>query len=263
MGNEPWVEVDRYLEQKLLPKDPVLEEALRSSAAEGLPNIQVSPTQGRFLELLARSIGARNVLEIGTLGGYSAIHLARALPIGGRLISLEIDPTHAEVARRNLERAGLSRVAEVRLGPALDTLPRLLEEGVGPFDLSFLDADKAALADYFDWAVRLSHPGSLIVIDNVVRQGRIADGADPDPSVVGVRRLIERVASEAAVRATALQTVGRKGYDGFLLAVVHRAHDAGTDEPIAGVPWTGDPPEEPPVRPGSGRVPEGTGSLRA
>lgn len=220
MTDEEWREVDRYLENALLPDDPILQEVLRECGAAGLPTIQVSPLQGQFLGVLARAIGARRILEVGTLGGYSAIWLARALPPEGRLLTLEVDPTHAEVARRNLSRAGLADRAEVRLGSAIETLPRLLEEGAGPFDLTFLDADKPLSAEYFDWALRLSHPGSAIVVDNVVRHLGVARVSGSDASGLGMRRLIERISAEPRVRATVLQTVGRKGHDGFLFAVV-------------------------------------------
>ena len=222
MNGTVWTEVDRYLEEALLPEDPVLTEVMRESRAAGLPAIQVSPTQGRFLALLVQAMGARSLLEVGTLGGYSAIWMARALPPEGRLLTLEVDPTHAEVARRNIARAGLAEKVEIRRGAAIETLPKLVAEGAGPFDVTFLDADKPPSADYFDWALRLSRPGSAIVIDNVVRQGEVLDGASSDASVQGIRRLIARVAAEPRVSATALQTVGRKGYDGFLLALVFR-----------------------------------------
>ena len=220
MANEMWQAVDQSLENALLPNDPVLEDVLRESAAAGLPAIQVSPLQGRFLGLLARTIGARRILEVFSLAGYSAICMARALPPEGRLISLEVDPVHADVARRNLGRAGLADRVEVRLGPAIETLPKLLEEGAGPFDLSFLDADKPLSAEYFDWAVRLSHPGSAVVVDNVVRHLALEPASLPDAGEPGMRRLIERIRAEPRVSATVLQTVGRKGHDGFLLAVV-------------------------------------------
>lgn len=218
-----WTSVDEYFEWKLLPPDPVLESCLRASAAAGLPDIQVSPVQGRLLHLIARIAGARRILEIGTLGGYSAICLARALPVDGRMVTLEIEPKHAEVAAANLERAGLSSKVEIRLGPALDTLPKLLEEGKGPFDLVFLDADRPNNRAYVGWALRLSHPGSVIVVDNVVRRGEVANAANPDPRVRGVREMIDVISTEPRLRATVTQTVGRKGYDGFLLARVEEA----------------------------------------
>jgi predicted O-methyltransferase YrrM len=197
-----------------------LEAALAASAAAGLPAINVSPVQGKLLHLLARAIGARNVLEIGTLGGYSTIWLARALPDGGRLISLEADARHAEVARANIARAGLQAEVEVRLGMALDTLPELAAEGREPFDFVFIDADKPNNAAYFDWALKFSRPGSIIVVDNVVRDGDVIDADSDSSTVQGVRRLLERIAAEPRVSATAIQTVGAKGYDGFAIALV-------------------------------------------
>jgi predicted O-methyltransferase YrrM len=220
MTEERWTAVDRYLGDLLASDDPVLEAALAASAAAGLPAINVSPVQGKLLHLLARAIGARNVLEIGTLGGYSTIWLARALPEGGRLISLEADARHAEVARANIARAGLQAVVEVRLGMALDTLPELAAEGREPFDFVFIDADKPNNAAYFDWALKLSRPGSIIVVDNVVRDGDVIDADSDSSTVQGVRRLLERIAAEPRVSATAIQTVGAKGYDGFAIALV-------------------------------------------
>lgn len=182
--------------------------------------IQVAANQGKLLNLLARLQGARTVLEIGTLGGYSTIWLARALPEGGSVVTLEADPECAEVARRNIERAGLADVVEVRVGPALDTLPLLAEQGYGPFDVVFIDADKPSNPDYLAWSLKLTRPGSLIVADNVVRDGEVADAASEDPKVRGVRRFTELVAAEPTLTATALQTVGTKGYDGLLMALV-------------------------------------------
>jgi predicted O-methyltransferase YrrM len=220
MAEDRWSAVDRYFAEQLLPGDPALEAALEASAAAGLPAISVSPNQGMLLQLLARAIGAKRILEIGTLGGYSSIWLAGALPDDGRLITLEADQKHAEVARANLARAGLADVVEVRLGRALDTLPRLESEGLGPFDLVFIDADKPNNTPYFEWALRLTRPGSLIVVDNVVRGGDVIDAASDDAGVQGVRRLLERIAEDPRVRATAIQTVGTKGYDGFAIALV-------------------------------------------
>jgi predicted O-methyltransferase YrrM len=217
---ERWSEVDAYIADTLVASEPALGEALEASAAAGLPAIQVAPNQGKLLHLLARLQGARAILEIGTLGGYSAIWLARALPPGGRLVTLEADPKHAEVARANLARAGLADRVEVRLGPALESLPRLAAEGLGPFDLVFIDADKKSIPEYFDWALRLARRGSLIVVDNVVREGAVADAASTDPNVLGVRRLHERLAREPRVSATTIQTVGSKGYDGFTAILV-------------------------------------------
>jgi predicted O-methyltransferase YrrM len=201
--------------------DPALVLALTDSATAGLPAINVAPNQGKLLHLLARMAGARAILEVGTLGGYSTIWLARALPPGGRLVTLEAEPHHAEVAAINLDRAGVADVVEVVVGKAVDTLPRLAEDGRGPFDFVFIDADKPGNPDYFAWAVRLARPGAVIVVDNVVRGGAVADAGSDDPAVVGTRRLFEVVAAEPRVRATAVQTVGSKGHDGFLLALVN------------------------------------------
>jgi predicted O-methyltransferase YrrM len=222
MGEEVWERVDSYITGALHEPDPVLVGALERCAAAKLPPIQVSAAQGKFLHLLARIQGARTVLEIGTLGAYSSIWLARALPQDGRLISLEVNPAHAEVARANIEAAGLSAIVEVRLGRAIDSLPVLEEQSLGPFDLVFIDADKSSNADYFTWALRLTHPGSVIVVDNVVRGGAVVDETTDDADVRGVRRLFELVGSEKRVSATALQTVGQKSYDGFLVARVER-----------------------------------------
>jgi predicted O-methyltransferase YrrM len=217
---ERWTAVDRYLADLLVPPDPALDAALRASAAAGLPPHDVTPNQGRLLELLARVHGARAILELGTLGGYSTIWLARALPPDGRLITLEADPRYAEVARANIARAGLADVVDLRLGRALETLPEVAAEGRGPFDLIFLDADKASNPDYFAWALELSRRGSLIIADNVVRAGAVVDSASGDASVRGVRRFLELLGADARVSATAIQTVGSKGYDGFAVALV-------------------------------------------
>ena len=220
MEGELWTAVDRYLGDLLVSADTALEASLAASAAAGLPAINVSPVQGKLLHLLARAIGARNVLEIGTLGGYSTIWLARALPDGGRLISLEADAKHAEVAGANIARADLENKVEVRLGLALDLLPGLAAERREPFDFVFIDADKPNNAAYFDWALKLSRPGSIIVVDNVVRDGDVIDAVSDSPTVQGVRRFLERLAAEPRVSATAIQTVGTKGYDGFAIALV-------------------------------------------
>lgn len=220
MPQERWTAVDDYIDSALVPADPTLDTALQASADAGLPDISVSPAQGKLLYLLALGQGARRILEIGTLGGYSAIWLARALPAGGRLITLESDPVHAEVARANLANAGLDGVSEVRTGRALDTLPLLESAGDGPFDVVFVDADKPSYPDYLAWSVRLARPGTLIIADNVVRDGDVIDAASKLPGVQGVRRFMEAMAAEPRVSATVVQTVGRKGYDGFALAVV-------------------------------------------
>jgi len=221
MTQVTWNAVDDYLNDTLVLPDAVLEAALQASLAAGLPNINVSPAQGKFLHLLARVQGARNILEIGTLGGYSAIWLARALPPGGgRLVTLEVDAKHAEVARANLARAGLANVTQVRLGRAIDTLPELERESAGPFDLVFIDADKPSNPEYFAWALKLSRRGTVIVVDNVVRGGAVADATSSDAAVLGVRRLNQMMAAEPRISATAIQTVGSKGYDGFAVALV-------------------------------------------
>jgi predicted O-methyltransferase YrrM len=215
-----WAEVDRYICELFVPPDPALDQALETSRAAGLPPINVAPNQGKLLHLLARLAGARRVLEVGTLGGYSTIWLARALPADGHLTTLEIDPDRADLARANLERAGLAERVTVRIGPAADTLASLAAEGAGPFDLVFIDADKPGNPEYFAWAMRLARPGSLIVVDNVVRRGAVADPDDGDLAVVGTRRLNEVMAAEQRVSVTEIQTVGSKGYDGFALALV-------------------------------------------
>lgn len=220
MTEERWTAVDRYITDLLVPPDADLEAALQASDAAGLPAIAVSPSQGKLLHLLARAQGAQAILEIGTLAGYSTIWLARALPPGGRLITLEADPKHAEVARANLARAGLADVVDVRLGRALDSLPELAAQRRGPFDLTFIDADKQSIPEYFTWALRLSAPGSLIIVDNVVRGGAVLDADSDDPNVQGTRRLHELLAAEPRVSATTIQTVGAKGYDGFAIALV-------------------------------------------
>jgi len=217
---ERWTAVDRYISDILALSDEALDAALAASQAAGLPDIQVTPHQGKLLHLLARAMGARSILEIGTLGGYSTIWLARALPGDGRLITLEIDSKHAEVARANFERAHVADRVELLLGAALDTLPRLEREQRGPFDLIFIDADKANLADYFSWSLRLARPGSLIVVDNVVREGAVIDESSQDPAVQGVRRLNRLLSGERRVSATTIQTVGAKGYDGLTFALV-------------------------------------------
>ncbi len=221
MTPERWTAVDQYITDLLVHSDPALDAALADSAAAGLPAINVTPTLGKLLHILALVQGARTILEVGTLGGYSTIWLARALPPGGRLVTLEVDPKHAAVARTNIARAGLSDVVELRLGRALDTLPELATTGYGPFDLTFIDADKENTADYFAWALKLSRRGSLIIVDNVVRKGEVADPAPDDPRIQGMRRFFELLASEQRVTATAIQTVGSKGYDGFAVALVN------------------------------------------
>lgn len=222
MDRDLWTRVDDYLSRTLVPEDVALGEALAASDAAGLPAIQVSPNQGRFLQLLARSLGARTILELGTLGGYSTLWLARGLAPGGKLVTLEAEPRHAAVAQATFARAGLSDTIAIRVGPALDTLPMLVAEHAGPFDLIFVDADKPSLPDYFQWSLRLARPGTVIVVDNVVRDGEVASAASADPSVQGVRRMNALIAAEPRVLATAIQTVGSKGYDGFAFVLVER-----------------------------------------
>jgi predicted O-methyltransferase YrrM len=215
-----WTAVDEYINRQLALSDPVLDAALKASNAAGLPEIAVTPSQGKLLYLLARSRNARHILEIGTLGAYSTIWLARTLPQDGRLITLEVDPRHAEVAQANIDRAGLTEKVELREGSALETLPELAAEGLASFDLVFIDADKENNSTYFNWALRLTHPGSLIIVDNVIRDGAVADPNSTDPMVQGVQRLNELLSKETRVCATTIQTVGSKGYDGFTLALV-------------------------------------------
>ncbi|MFE9423785.1 O-methyltransferase [Kitasatospora sp. NPDC006697] len=217
MSEQQWTAVDDYLAEALVGEDEALTAALVQSEKAGLPAIAVSPTQGKLLQLLALTVGARRILEIGSLGGYSAIWMGRALPADGRLISLELSPAHAAVARANLHEAGLERVAEVRTGRASDSLAELVDDGAEPFDLVFIDADKPSIPEYLEWSVKLTRPGSLIVVDNVVRGGKIADAESDDPSVVGIRRMHRAVAADPRLEATAVQTVGAKGYDGFTL----------------------------------------------
>jgi predicted O-methyltransferase YrrM len=218
-----WSAIDDYMVQALSPSDPVLDQALADSRAAGLPAINVAPNQGKLLQLLARMIGARRVLEVGTLGGYSTIWLARALPADGKLISLEFSPKHAEVARANLARADLKVPVEVRVGPALDSLPGVAADETEPFDLVFIDADKRNNPGYFDWALKLIRPGGVIIVDNVVRGGSVLKEESADPDVQGVRQVIAMIGAEPRVSATAIQTVGSKGHDGLAIAWVLRA----------------------------------------
>lgn len=218
--SDAWTAVDKFVGETLISQDGALQSSLDAAEAAGLPQIQVSPPQGKLLQLLVGLQGARTVLEFGTLGGYSTILLARALPEGGRLITLEANAEYAQVARGSIERAGLAEVVDLRVGPALETLPALEEEGAGPFDLTFIDADKVNTPNYFVWALAHSRPGSLIVADNVVRDGSLADASSPDPATKAQRRLHELIAAEPRVTATTIQTVGSKGYDGFTIALV-------------------------------------------
>jgi len=221
--SDAWRAVDSYISGKLIGEDPALDGALAANAAGRLPAIDVSAPQGRMLELLARMCGAGRILEVGTLGGYSTIWLARALPAHGELVTLELEPHHAEVARMNLANAGLADRCEVRTGLAVESLAAMIAAGEGPFDLVFIDADKPSNTAYLDAALKLTRPGSVIIVDNVVREGAVTDPDDPDPRVIGTRALFDAVAAESRLDATAIQTVGDKGWDGFLLAVVRPA----------------------------------------
>jgi predicted O-methyltransferase YrrM len=220
MAEPSWDEVDRYLCDLLVGHEPSLEATLEASREAELPPIAVAPNQGKLLNLLARSIGARRILEIGTLGGYSTIWLARALRDGGRVITLEAAPKHASVAQKNLERAGMADRVEIRLGQALDSLERLAAEGAEPFDFVFIDADKENTRPYFEWSLRLARSGALIIVDNLVRAGKVADASSTDAQVLGMRSFLDYVQNEKRVDVTAVQTVGSKGYDGFALALV-------------------------------------------
>src|SRR5262245_6889395 len=220
MTQEQWTAVDAYITDLLVSSDSALDAALEASAAASLPSINVTPNQGKLLQLLAQACGARKILELGTLGGYSTIWLARALPADGRLITLEYDPKHAEVAQSNITRAGLDQIVEVKVGLALDSLIQLHKENQGPFDLIFIDADKKGNPDYFQWALKLSRKGTVIITDNVVRSGQVVDETSTDPNIVGVRQFTEMVAQEQGVCGTVVQTVGSKGYDGFAIMLV-------------------------------------------
>jgi len=220
MDQNRWTAVDRYLTETLLPPDHCMDEVLEANACAGLPAIDLAPNQGKLLHLLARIQGAKRILEIGTLGGYSTIWLARALPPEGRLITLELEQKHATVARSNLQRAGVSALVDIRVGPALDALGALFSEQTTPFDLIFLDADKPNNPNYLDWAIKLSRPGTLIIADNVVRDGAIIDPDNPDPHIKGTREFLEKLGRHPLLDATAVQTVGVKGYDGFAIAIV-------------------------------------------
>lgn len=220
MNQETWTAVDRYIVDTFALEDDVLTQAQAACDAAGLPPIQVAPAQGKFLQLLTLITGAQRVLEIGTLGGYSTIWMARGLSANGRIVTMEIDPTHAEVAAGNFSRAGLSDMIDLRVGPALENLPVVEREGAGPFDLFFIDADKVNIPAYFEWALKLARPGSLIVVDNVVREGAVIDEASEDAAVQGVRRFNELAAASDGLESTVLQTVGVKGYDGFAISLV-------------------------------------------
>ena len=220
MSQDRWTAVERYFGDLLFPSDPALDAALADSVAAGLPPINVSAAQGRLLAFMAQMIQARRILEIGTLGGYSTIFLARALAAGGRVVTLEIDARHADVARRNFERAAVSDRIDLRVGPAQETLPAIQAEGLGPFDLIFVDADKPSYSEYLEWSIRLSRPGGVIIVDNIVRDGAVVDEHTADVRVQGVRRFNAALALERRVTATAIQLVGGKGYDGFAVMIV-------------------------------------------
>ena len=215
-----WIDVDQYFAEQLHLSDAVLEAAMQANATAELPAIDVAPNQGKFLNLLAQLTHSKKILEIGTLGGYSTIWLARALPAGGRLISLEFSPKHAEVAKSNIRRAGFSDRVEIRVGAALDSLPQIESEGLAPFDFIFIDADKPNNPGYLEWAIKLSRPGTLIIVDNVVRDGEVADASSADPMILGTRKMFDLMSRDLRLSSTALQTVGNKGYDGFALAIV-------------------------------------------
>lgn len=220
MTQKLWSAVDQYIDDKLALTDPILAAALKSNTEGGLPPIDVTASQGKLLYMLARLAGARRILEIGTLGGYSTIWMARALPSDGKLITLEFEPNHAEVARSNVERAGFSDIVDVRVGAALDSLPIIAAEKAGPFDLFFIDADKVNNPNYFEWAIKLSRRGSVIIVDNVVREGGLADATSEDAAVRASRKVTELIGSDPRVDGTVIQTVGTKGYDGFAIAMV-------------------------------------------
>ncbi|MBR7937876.1 O-methyltransferase [Burkholderia cenocepacia] len=223
MDQDRWNQVDAYFSATLVPSDAVLDAALAASDAAGLPAINVAPNQGKLLQLLATIRGARRILEVGTLGGYSTIWLARALPPGGALVTLELNPAHAKVATQNIARAGFAQVVSVVVGSAKDSLARLIDTGEAPFDFIFIDADKDNNAVYLDAALKLSRPGTVIVVDNVVRNGRVADPDNREPDVAGVRAGFDRLAAEPALMTTAVQTVGQKGWDGFSISIVGAA----------------------------------------
>lgn len=217
MSQELWTAVDAYFEDLFIPADAVLDDVVAASDAAGMPRMNVAANQGKLLMLIAQIHGSRRILEFGTMGGYSTIWLARALPPDGHLITLEYDPNYAAVAAQNIVRAGLQEKVDIRVGAALDTLPKLAAEGHAPFDFIFIDADKQSNPQYFEWALKLSRPGSIIIVDNVVRDGQVIEPENDNPSVQGTRRFAEMAATEPRVSATAIQTVGSKGYDGFAL----------------------------------------------
>jgi predicted O-methyltransferase YrrM len=220
MSQDQWTAVDRYFVEQLHLSDSILDAAIEANIAAELPAIDVAPNQGQLLHLLVRLAQAQKILEIGTLGGYSTIWLARALPPGGRLISLEYNPKHADIAKSNVQRAGLSDRVEIRVGAALESLARIENEGLGPFDFIFVDADKPNNPGYLEWSIKLSRPGTLIIVDNVVRDGAVVDASSTDPTIQGTRRMFEMLSHDSRLSSTALQTVGSKGYDGFAMAMV-------------------------------------------
>jgi predicted O-methyltransferase YrrM len=220
MTKDIWEAVENYLDKTLIPPDSALDAALADATAANLPAIQVASVHGKLLHLLARIMGARNILEIGTLGGYSTIWMARALPDGGRIVTLEADPKHADVAQKNFTRAGVADKVELRLGKALDTLPKVAADGRGPFDMFFIDANKSNMPEYFEWSLKLARKGSVIIADNVVREGAVLDAKSKDADIQGIRRFLEMVGKEKRVSGTALQTVSTKNYDGFALVLV-------------------------------------------
>jgi predicted O-methyltransferase YrrM len=223
MTHDQWTAVDRYIDESLLRSDRVLGRVLQASAAAGLPPIAVSPSQGKLLFIMAKAIGAKRILELGTLAGYSGVWLARALPPDGRLVTIEVNPKHAQVARRNFEHAGMTGLVDLRVGQALDVLPQLAAERQPPFDFAFIDADKSHYPEYLEWSINLCRPGGLIVADNVVREGAVIDATSEDPAVRGVRRFIDRLGTDPQITATVIQTVGAKGYDGLAIALVRTA----------------------------------------
>ncbi len=220
MSEAAWTKVDSYFDSVLNLRDDVMERVLKASSVAGLPEISVTAAQGKLLQLLVRSNGSRNVLEVGTLGGYSSIWMGRGLPVGGRVTTLELNPEFAKVAEKNIAMAGLEKVVEVRVGKASESLPKIAAENREPFDFVFIDADKPSNADYFEWAMKLSRRGTIIVVDNVVRDGKVTEAGSEDEGVKGARRVLEMMGREKRVEATAIQTVGAKGWDGFAMAVV-------------------------------------------
>ena len=221
MSNELFEQVDEYINRLVTREDEALMAVEKSIRDENMPQISVSPSQGKFLQVLAKLVNAKKILEMGTLAGYSTIWMARALPKGGKLISLEFDPHHAAVAKKNIERAGVSALTEIRIGKALDLLPKIKAEGLGPFDMIFIDADKPPYLEYFEWAIQLSRPGTLIIADNVIREGKILDAKTDDPMVIGVDRLNRSLENDHRVTASIIQTVGSKQHDGMVIAVVN------------------------------------------